>query len=79
MNPTIVVFLATGIAFGLVTYPNRHFFSEGGARPQGAGGVLESRLLWCAICSCLWPIFAATGAWNLVRLALKEARSKGAR
>jgi hypothetical protein len=78
VNP-IIVFLAAGVIFGLATYPNRHFFSEGGARPQGASGVLEGRVAWCAICSCLWPIFVATGAWNLVRLALKDARSKGAR
>jgi hypothetical protein len=75
----IVFFLAAGVIFGLATYPNRHFFSEGGARPPRAGDVLDGRLMWCAICSCLWPIFAATGAWNLVRLALKGARSKGAR
>lgn len=79
MSPIIVFFLSTGVIFGLVTYPNRHFFSEGGARPQRGGGVLEGRVLWCAICSCLWPIFVATGAWNLVRLALKDTRSKGAR
>ena len=76
MTVTLALFFAVGLIFGLLTYRRRHFFSEGGARPTADGGFMEGRLMWSALCSCLWPIFAATGAWNLVRLSGRAAAGR---
>ncbi len=77
--PYVVLYAALGIAFGLATFAQRHFFSEGGARPPERGGILDGRIVWCAVCSGLWPLFVATGAWNLVRLsqATRSRRPRG--
>lgn len=75
----IVLFVVVGVAFGLATYSRRHFFSEGGTRPQPRRSALDGIVMWCAICSGLWPIFAATGLWNAARLATKGMRGKAPR
>jgi hypothetical protein len=72
--PYVVLYAVLGVAFGVATYAQRHFFSEGGARPPARGGVLEGRIVWCVVCSGLWPLFVVTGAWNLVRLSQARAR-----
>ena len=66
----IAIYLIFGALFGLLTYRHRHLFSEGPTqRDDGpAPGVLEGRLFWTLMCTCLWPVMALTGlhtAWLL--------------
>jgi hypothetical protein len=69
VNTTIGLFLAFGALFGHITYANRHLFSEGPARrpEEGERDATDSRWLWMAICSCLWPLFTMTGLYALWR------------
>lgn len=82
MTLTLVVFFALGACFGLITYSNRHLFSEGPTRraEQGKTELMDGRLMWTLICTMLWPIMALTGLhtwWILARRrALAARRSK---
>ena len=81
MTPLIASFLALGVLFGLLTYTNRHRFSEG-PTTRAEGGprdAMDGRLMWVLISSCLWPILALTGAYSYVRLARRAAAQRGPR
>jgi hypothetical protein len=75
----IVLFLVFGAFFGLATYSNRHLFSEGPRRrdDDGERDPLDGRLMWVAICTCLWPLLAMTGlyaAWRRARAHVHARR-----
>jgi len=82
-NELIVIslFLFFGVCFGFATFTNRHLFSEGPEKPEGADQTspLEGRVFWVLICTWLWPIMVITGlntAWVLSKrkkLALKNS------
>lgn len=77
----IVLFLALGACFGLLTYSNRHLFSEGPTRrdEQGRNDPMNGRLMWVLICTFLWPIMALTGLhswWVLARRRALAVRRK---
>lgn len=61
----LLFFVAIGVLFGLLTYTNRHLFSEGPTRPADGGdpGLLEGRLYWLALSSCLWPVLTMAGIY----------------
>ena len=66
----ICLYLFFGVCFGFVTYPYRHFFSEGPEKSKNSdqSSPLEGRVFWVLICTWLWPIMAITGlntAWIL--------------
>lgn len=63
MNLMLITFVLCGAAFGLATLGHRHLFSEGGTPPQPGEGW-SVRLLWLAMCTLLWPLFALTGAYG---------------
>ena len=69
MVTPIVLFLMFGALFGLVTYSNRHHFSEGTARRTGPGekDPMDTRLAWVVLCSALWPLMALTGMYSYLR------------
>jgi hypothetical protein len=71
VNLYIMTFLLIGASFGLVSFPNRHLFSEGPSRSEAAVGTQWSaRLFWAAVCTFLWPIMLLTGfhsAWILAK------------
>ena len=73
MTLPIILFLAIGAGFGLLTYSHRHLFSEGPAHraKPGSPDAMDSRLMWVLICTFLWPILALTGlysGWRLSRI-----------
>jgi ATP/ADP translocase len=66
----ICLYLFFGVCFGFVTYPYRHFFSEGPEKSKNSdqSSPLEGRVFWVLICTWLWPIMVITGlntAWIL--------------
>lgn len=66
----ICLYLFFGVCFGFVTYPYRHFFSEGPEKSKNSDqpSPLEGRVFWVLICTWLWPIMVITGlntAWIL--------------
>jgi hypothetical protein len=65
----IAGYVAVGALFGLATFAHRHRFSEGTARPTGAGerDAFDGRAMWVVLCAGLWPIFALTGLYSLLR------------
>jgi hypothetical protein len=69
MTTPIALFLVFGAFFGLATYSRRHLFSEGPRRPDDpqSRDPLDGRLLWVAICTCLWPMMVLTGMFSLWR------------
>jgi hypothetical protein len=73
MTLPIVLFLAIGALFGLLSYPQRHHFSEGSTAADADRGLL-GRLGWAALCTPLWPLMLVSGAFGLVNRRL--ARSK---
>jgi len=78
VNTSILVFLAVGAVFGLVSYRWRRHFSEGSTRPgaPGAGRGLDGRWAWLAVCMLLWPLLIVTGALGqLSRRALARQRA----
>jgi hypothetical protein len=75
LTTPIVLFLAFGVCFGLLSYPKRHLFSEGPSRKNGDVDSLRGRLLWSLICSCLWPLMALTGLYSAWRL-LQRAKAR---
>jgi hypothetical protein len=77
----IVLFLALGACFGLVSYSNRHLFSEGPTRreEQGRTDPMNGRVMWVLICTFLWPIMVLTGLhswWVLARRRAVAVRGK---
>ena len=66
----ICLYLFFGVCFGFVTYPYRHFFSEGPEKSKNSdqSSPLEGRVFGVLICTWLWPIMVITGlntAWIL--------------
>ena len=78
MTTPIVLFLAFGACFGLLTHSRRHLFSEGPTRrdDSGAGDSLASRVMWVLICTCLWPVMALTGLYSLWHLSRVRVRTE---
>ncbi len=76
MDPVIVVFLSAGALFGLLTYSNRHLFSEGTTTSsKGARDPADSRLMWVAMNCFLWPIFILTGIYSAWHRARRRAQA----
>ncbi len=75
-NEQIVIslYLLLGVCFGLVTFSNRHLFSEGPDKEAQAeqGSVLKGRIFWTLICTWLWPIMVFTGINTAVILAKRK-------
>lgn len=71
MNLWIVSFLAFGALFGVLSFRHQHRFSEGVSAPEADDGSLQlgPRLLWMAVCSCLWPLLWLTGLFGWVHTA----------
>jgi hypothetical protein len=67
LTTPIVLFLLFGAVFGLVTFSNRHLFSEGPTTRDESGnaGPLLARLGWALLCSALWPIMLLTGLYSV--------------
>ena len=79
MNLPIALFLIFGFCFGLVSYSNRHLFSEGPTRRKDKteNDPLDGRLMWTLTCTMLWPIMVLTGLnswWILSRRRALAAR-----
>jgi len=76
MDPLILAFLSVGLLFGLLTYSNRHCFSEGTTtRSHGARDMADSRAMWVAMSVFLWPIFIVTGIFSAWQRAQRRARA----
>ena len=77
MNPLIVSFLVVGALFGLVTYSNRHLFSEGSTTRAQSGerGPMDGRTMWVAVSLFLWPILMLTGLYSLVYRSRARVRA----
>ena len=79
LNTYIIVFLIIGAGFGLVSFPNRHLFSEGptqtaeSAEPGSAG----SRIVWALVCTFLWPLLLLAGL-NSARILARRRREQSA-
>ncbi|MCA3213568.1 MAG: hypothetical protein ING52_05280 [Burkholderiales bacterium] len=69
MTLAMVVYVVFGAMFGLATYANRHLFSEGSTRNTGTvkRDPLDGRLTWMTLNSVLWPMFAFTGTYSILR------------
>jgi hypothetical protein len=76
MNFYILSFLAFGSLFGLLTYTNRHLFSEGPTRPAHGGdpGLLEGRMYWVVLSGCLWPVLVVSGIYAVYRGKLTRGK-----
>ena len=79
MNWPIALFLIFGFCFGLVTYSNRHLFSEGptNRREKSESDLLDGRVMWTLTCTMLWPVMVLTGLntwWILARRRAVAAR-----
>jgi hypothetical protein len=77
MNMTIYLFLLAGAGFGIISFPLKHWFSEG---PQKVDAIqndnaLDGRIFWIIVCTFLWPIMVLTGL-NSARIMIKR-RTKG--
>ena len=73
MNMTIYLFLLAGAGFGIISFPFKHWFSEG---PQSVDAspnenTLGSRIFWMMVCTFLWPIMVLTGL-NSARILIKR-------
>ena len=79
LNTYIIGFLIIGAGFGLVSFPNRHLFSEGpnqaadSAEPGSAG----SRIVWALVCTFLWPLLLLAGL-NSARILARRRRERSA-
>ena len=79
MNTYLIVFLIIGAGFGLVSFPNRHLFSEGptqtaeNTQPGSAG----SRIVWALVCTFLWPLLLLAGL-NSARILARRRREQSA-
>jgi len=79
MNLYISAFLIIGACFGLVTYPNRHLFSEGPsqASTHTKAGPAGSRIVWAMVCTFLWPLMLLAGL-NSARILARRKRRQAA-
>lgn len=77
MNLTICLFLLAGAGFGIITFPFRHWFSEGPCKADEAPdeNPLSSRIFWMMVCTFLWPIMVLTGL-NSARILVKRRAKK---
>jgi hypothetical protein len=79
MTTPLIVFLVIGALFGLLSFSNRHHFSEGSTRPAEAkDNTWLARLGWLALSTLLWPLLVLTGLYGLTqrkRPALKALRN----
>jgi hypothetical protein len=70
MTIYIALFLLFGAVFGLVTFSQRHLFSEGPKEVEESvdENGLISRVMWMLICAFLWPIMVLTGlnSWRIL-------------
>ena len=66
MPAFIVIFIASGVLFGLLTHRHRHLFSEGHTRRSAAddNDPMQGRFAWTLLCSALWPLMALTGVFT---------------
>lgn len=75
-NEQIVIslYLLLGVCFGLVTFSNRHLFSEGPdkATQTDQASELKGRIFWTLICTWLWPIMVFTGINSALILAKRK-------
>jgi hypothetical protein len=69
MLPTpILVYVAFGAVFGLLTFSRRHLFSEGPTRRASVeSDPLDGRVMWVLICACLWPVQVLSGLYAFWR------------
>lgn len=78
MTIYMVLFFAMGTCFGLLSFSNRHLFSEGPSRAdaQGSGMPWVSWVFWVSLCTLLWPVMLLTGlntAWVLAKRRRRNA------
>jgi hypothetical protein len=75
LTTAIVLFLLFGALFGLVTFSNRHLFSEGPTTrdESDSAAVLRARLGWALLCTMLWPIMVLAGLHSIWLLARRRA------
>jgi hypothetical protein len=78
----IVGYLVFGALFGMLTYSNRHLFSEGSTpkRVADQNDLGDSRAMWVMISTMLWPILTLTrvySAWRLSRVRASAPVDKG--
>jgi len=70
MTIYIALFLLCGAVFGLITFSQRHLFSEGPKEVEESAdeNSLISRIMWMLICAFLWPIMVLTGlnSWRIL-------------
>ena len=70
MTIYIALFLLFGAVFGLITFSQRHLFSEGPKEVEESAdeNSLISRIMWMLICAFLWPIMVLTGlnSWRIL-------------
>lgn len=73
MNAYIYTYLALGVIFGLVTFDNRHLFSEGPAkRDDQRPTMFDGRGFWVSLCLFWWPVMLLTGVNTAVILAKRR-------
>ena len=65
-----------GACFGLITFSNRHLFSEGPKSIDDSPDAtnLVSRVMWILVCTFLWPIMVLTGLHSLWILSKKKSK-----
>jgi hypothetical protein len=72
----IVLYLAAGLVFGLLTYSRRHLFGEGPpdqyVDPKDG---LQGPLFWVTICIFLWPVQIVSGLHGLWRVYAATRRT----
>ncbi|MCM0045763.1 MAG: hypothetical protein NBV65_14195 [Burkholderiaceae bacterium] len=71
MNMTIWLFLLAGAGFGIISFPVKHWFSEGPCSAGASDNLLDGRLFWTMVCTFLWPIMLLTGL-NSARILMKR-------
>lgn len=73
MNMTIYLFLLAGAGFGIISFPLRHWFSEGPQKVDTTQNenTLVARIFWMMVCTFLWPIMVLTGL-NSARILIKR-------
>ena len=75
MNLYIVMFLVFGLCFGLVSFSNRHLFSEGPCKLEDlkTNNSTGSWIFWIFMCALLWPVMVITGINSAVVLAKRRS------
>ena len=66
----ISIYILFGACFGLLSFSQRHLFSEGPHKPKSSedNPFFERRIFWVLLCAMLWPIMTLTRihtAWLL--------------